>query len=139
MASPHFSQSPQPLLALAFTILDGVCNASSLAAVTLLPLGDLAILKFCSPMFALLIGRFILKENVSIVKVIFALGILGGVIMVVQPPFLFGATTREVLSNEKSRRDDYPYYWCGVAIGISFAILTSTINVIVAKTTRRWN
>ena len=70
-----------------FIVLVGSSIPMGLAGVTLMPLEDLAVLKFSSPLFSIIIGLILLQEKFSPIKVIFALGILGGVIMVVQPPF----------------------------------------------------
>ena len=71
----------------------GVGTIASMAAVTMMPLGDLAVIRFSAPIFSIFIAKVILKESTSVFKYIFAVGIVIGVTLVVRPPFIFSPET----------------------------------------------
>ena len=70
---------------MATSAIGSICT---LAAVTMMPLGDLAVIRFTAPIFSIILAR-LLREKTSMFKYLFALLILVGVTLVVRPPFLF--------------------------------------------------
>ena len=67
-----------------------------------LPLGDSTTILFSSPVIVMILSKFILKEACGIFRVVAAVTLLTGVILVSKPPFIFGAeveTSYDALGN----------------------------------------
>lgn len=56
-----------------------------------MPMADLAVVKYSSPVFALILGRVLLGERIGAVKAAFCVLITAGNLMVVRPPIIFGS------------------------------------------------
>ena len=69
---------------------------------SLLPLGDATTILFSSPVIVMILSKFILKEACGMFRVVAAVTLLTGVILVSKPPFIFGAeveTSYDALGN----------------------------------------
>ena len=55
-----------------------------------LPLGDSTTILFSSPVIVMLLSMFILHERCGIFRMVAATTLLGGVILISKPPFIFG-------------------------------------------------
>eukprot|EP00091_Calanus_sinicus_P004379 TRINITY_DN14652_c0_g1_i1.p1 TRINITY_DN14652_c0_g1~~TRINITY_DN14652_c0_g1_i1.p1 ORF type:complete len:265 (-),score=25.77 TRINITY_DN14652_c0_g1_i1:69-863(-) len=73
--------------------LYGFCVSSAsfsfLAAVPFMPIGDLIVASFTSPVFSVFIDRAILKRPLTWLSVLLCFLIIAGSVLVIQPPFLF--------------------------------------------------
>jgi drug/metabolite transporter (DMT)-like permease len=63
--------------------------------------------------------------QVTLLGVVFVCAIFAGVVLVIQPPFLFGSLKGSV--------EQYPNYFFGVLLAIVFAVLQSVINALADK------
>ena len=55
-----------------------------------LPLGDSTTILFSSPVLVMVLSAFILKEKCGVFRVMAALILVSGVILIAKPPFIFG-------------------------------------------------
>ena len=55
-----------------------------------LPLGDSTTILFSSPVLVMALSVFILKEKCGVFRVVAALILVSGVILIAKPPFIFG-------------------------------------------------
>ena len=55
-----------------------------------LPLGDTTTILFSSPVIVMVLSMFILHERCGIFRMVAATTLLGGVILISKPPFIFG-------------------------------------------------
>ena len=82
-----------------------------------MPIGDALAIVFSCPAFTLVSTFMILGHRHSLWKIIFALIVIIGVVMIVQPPFLFGSKSE---NNENKVDGDR---LLGVLMAITTAIL----------------
>ena len=82
-----------------------------------MPIGDALAIVFSCPAFTLLSTFMILGHRHSLWKIIFALIVIVGVVMIVQPPFLFGSNSDNSENNVGGDR------LFGVLMAITTAIL----------------
>ena len=82
-----------------------------------MPIGDALAIVFSCPAFTLLSTFMILGHRHSLWKIIFALIVIIGVVMIIQPPFLFGSNSDNSENNVHGNR------LFGVLMAITTAIL----------------
>ena len=99
--------------------LQGLINASIIFTCYLaflnMPIGDALAIVFSSPVFTLISTFMILGHRHSLWKVIFALVVIIGVVLIVQPPFLFGSNSEN--TNDGAR-----------LLGVIMAVTTATLG-----------
>lgn len=113
-----------------------------LAAIPLMPIGDLIVISFSSPVFSVFLDRIILKRMMTFLSIGLCFLIVLGDILVVQPPFMF----KEEDSNNNSTDDlletaeDGPsqekhgqYYYVGVGLCFYIAVAGAASNVVGAQ------
>lgn len=106
----------------------------------------------------MIFGILILKNKFRIIEYFMAVGIVIGVVLVVQPPLIFPQGGLDIVactSNaslqingtdlgcqeldrtlhivDKSDKEAYPYYWIGVALAVVVAFLKAITNILLAK------
>jgi len=106
-----------------------------IAAIPMMPIGDLIVLCFTSPVFSLFLDRIIGKRFLTFLSVLLCFLILVGDILVVQPPFIFNGTDPDGEENEARHRGSH--YYLGVALCLYGAIVGSVANVIGAQCNKR--
>jgi drug/metabolite transporter (DMT)-like permease len=134
--------------------LYGFCVSSSsfsfLAAVPFMPIGDLIVVSFTSPVFSVFIDRVILKRPLTWLSVLLCFLIIAGSVFVIQPPFLFDANIpridqsplsslpmplyvhkiiKHVVEDEKRG----PSYFIGVGLCLYVAVSGALANVLATK------
>ena len=57
-----------------------------------LPLGDIAMIRSSSTLFACIHGRIFLKEPIEKINVVNVVIVLAGIVLMVQPPIIFGSS-----------------------------------------------
>ena len=57
-----------------------------------LPLGDIAMIRSSSTLFACIHGRIFLKEPIEKINVVNVVIVLAGIVLMVQPPVIFGSS-----------------------------------------------
>jgi len=79
-----------------FGFLMATLTFACLAAIPLMPIGDLIVLCFTSPAFTVFISRIMIKTRITILNIFLSFTMIVGSILVVQPPFIFGDDTRQM-------------------------------------------
>jgi drug/metabolite transporter (DMT)-like permease len=67
-----------------------------------LPLGDALTIIFTEPLFTVILSFILLRIAVGIFKVLLCFGLLSGMILSVQPPFIFGNTKIMVVNDNNT-------------------------------------
>ena len=87
-----------------FTWLQGICSGVrlllQLACLHYLPLGDALTLIFTEPLWTVVASKLVLGTRIGPWKFFFALLLLTGMFLCIQPPFLFGARPEEESQRE---------------------------------------
>ena len=112
-----------------------------LAAIPFMPIGDLIVICFTSPVFSVFLDRVVLKRSFTILSVCLCLLIVIGDVLVIQPPFIFPAeysehnATHDTQISEESRSVEKhgEHYFLGVALCLYTAAAISVANVVGAK------
>ena len=84
-----------------------------------LPLGDATTIFSSSPVLVMVLSVFILKEKCGVFRVLAAVILVSGVILIAKPPFIFGQTTYDTL---------------GYSLVLS-ACLMSALGIVLTKLT----
>jgi len=113
-----------------------------LAAIPLMPIGDLVVLCYVYPVFSVFLDRIVLKRALTFLSISLCFLIILGDILVVKPPFIFGDEdskneTMESLAVDnipnKSQKKHGEYYYVGVALCLYAAASGAVTNVVGAK------
>ncbi len=120
-ASKLLPQRGFRIWAAAFFIATSGGASLNLAAVQLMPLGDVLVIRFTSIVFTVIFAIFIIKTKPVIGKFVIVAVQVVGTVLVVQPPFIFG----------RGKETDSKYYWLGFAVAIGGAALSGigTYNI----------
>ena len=89
-----------------------------------MPLGDVSIISCSATFFVCISARIFLKEEIDKLNLINILFVIGGLILIVQPPFIF-ATENKIYSE-----DSYAIY-AAIAMVFSAVFIHSTVFVII--------
>ena len=133
------------------------------ACVLYMPIGDALTIVFTEPLWTLILSKFILKIRIGVWKWIFGLLLLLGMILCIQPPFLFPANqhsnsthnaTHEmanytnplkklVVNVQLSLHDGAPEavddeegssnYYIGAVLAVCTAVTGAMANVVIAR------
>ena len=123
----------------AYGVAVSTMSFSCLAAIPLMPIGDIIVICFASPVFSVFLDRIVLKRLLTILSVSLCFLIVLGDVLVVQPPFIFGEedTKNETSSNvkmeEASQKKRGQYYYVGVGLCVYAAAAAAMSNVLGAK------
>ena len=112
-----------------------------LAAIPLMPIGDLIVISFTSPVFSVFLDRIILKRIMTFLSIGLCFLIVLGDILVVQPPFLFKEeSNNNSTDNLLETAEDGPpqekhgqYYYFGVGLCFYAAAAGAAANVVGAQ------
>ena len=78
----------------AVLILQGLCESlmilGAYVSVTLMPIGDASAIIFSSPLPTMIISKFVFGTRLKLYKVCCGILVILGIILVVQPPAMFG-------------------------------------------------
>jgi len=122
-----------------FTISTG--SFACIAAIPYMPIGDLIVLCFTSPVFSVFLDRVVNKRLFTILSVSLCFFIVVGCVLVIQPPFLFPANddiphnkTQPLIAEETRSEGKHGHnYYFGVALCLYTAAAISVANVVCAK------
>ena len=106
-----------------------------------MPLGDALALMFSAPLFTVLLSLIFFQIKIGLLKGWLCLVLLGGVILIVKPPFIF--TMNDTIQGNLTDIDletalndahhaHYGYYYTGVTLALGFAF-TSALTTIITK------
>ena len=114
-----------------------------LAAIPLMPIGDIIVICFASPVFSVFLDRIVLKRLLTILSVSLCFLIVLGDVLVVQPPFIFGEedtrneTSINVDDEEPSQKKHGQYYYVGAGLCVYGAVSHAVTNVFGAKCSQK--
>jgi len=111
-------------------IFQGICGGlmviCSVSSVTFMPLGDAMVLIFTAPLSTMVLAAIFLRHTVRLYRIINALLLITGAILVIQPTFIF-----DHLPNLTPNYHDY-YYYIGAAVALSSAIFDGFVNITIS-------
>jgi len=138
-----------------YGVLISSVNLTALAAIPLMPIGDLIVLCFTSPVFSVIFEFLILRRPLKIYSVILCVLIIVGDVLVVRPSFLFASEdenevidedlnhptlllTNETITNQNDTEPSLTeeelknngHYYIGVGLCLYAAAAVSVANVI---------
>jgi len=128
------------LLILTYGFLHSTVCISCVAALVLMPIGDLIVLCFTTPVFSVFLEAVFLKKPLTILSVFLCFLIVFGDVLVVQPEFIFNSTSSPiqnetiiatVLPDHKE-----PSYFIGVGLCLYAALAMSLANIIQVMVSR---
>ena len=100
------------------------------ACVRYMPIGDALTIVFTEPLWTLVLSKLILKIRIGLWKIGWGFALLLGMILCIQPPFLFPSNSSSEEDEDSKSLDDYYF---GVGLAISTAVAGSMANVAIAK------
>ena len=77
-------------------ICNGFCGIGEAISMTFMPIGDASAIIFSSPLPSMLLSRMFLGDRLGLYKITCGLVLYLGVVLVLQPPFLFDKFSRYV-------------------------------------------
>ena len=99
------------------------------ACVRYMPIGDALTIVFTEPLWTLVLSKLVLKIRVGLWKIGFGISLILGMVLCIQPPFIFPSTTSTEDDSKNSNED----YYFGVGLALSTAVAGSMANVAIAK------
>ena len=109
-----------------------------LAAIPLMPIGDLIVICFASPVFTVFLDRIVITRPLTLLSVSLSFLIVLGDVLVVQPPFIFGEEdTKDETIQEPSQKKHGQYYYVGVGLCVYAALAGAVANVFGAKCNKK--
>jgi len=127
-------------------VLGGLRVFLTFACVGYMPLGDALTLVFTEPLWTILLSKVILKIRIGVWKTLFGLVLVSGVILCVQPPFLFPNDDEPLNNNNNANASatsdsngtsgdklDTDNYFLGAGLAIGAAVTGSLANILIAK------
>ena len=122
---------------------------SFLLAIPYMPIGDLIVLSFMSPVFSVFLDRVVLKRPLTFLAVFLCMIIIVGDVLVVKPPIIFGDRPNDnvedipkqiftyvsllLTKGEDATSEHGNLYYLGVALCVYTAFAGSVTNVAAAK------
>merc|ERR1711993_185689 len=102
----------------------------SFSCLQYLPLGDALTIIFTEPLFTVVLSFILIKASIGFTKIILCIGLLTGMTLSIQPPFLFGPKSE---NNSSDQMQDNENYYVGVTLALSCAIFGSLCNILINK------
>ena len=102
------------------------------ACVRYMPIGDALTIVFTEPLWTLVLSKLFLKIRIGLWKVGWGIALLFGMVLCIQPPFLFPSNISEEDDDDATSNGMENYYF-GVGLAISTAVAGSMANVAIAK------
>ena len=122
---------------------------SFLLAIPYMPIGDLIVLSFMSPVFSVFLDRIVLKRPLTFLAVFLCMIIIVGDVLVVKPPIIFGDGPNDndkdipkqiftyfsllLTKGEDAQSENGNLYYLGVGLCVYTAFASSVTNVAAAK------
>ena len=100
------------------------------ACVRYMPIGDALTIVFTEPLWTLVLSKLILKIRVGLWKIGFGISLILGMVLCIQPPFLFPSKNSSEDDDSQNGMEDYYF---GVGLALSTAVAGSLANVAIAK------
>ena len=100
------------------------------ACVRYMPIGDALTIVFTEPLWTLVLSKLILKIRIGLWKIGWGFALLLGMVLCIQPPFLFPSNSSSEDDEDGKSLEDYYF---GVGLAISTAVAGSMANVAIAK------
>ena len=118
----------------ALIFLQAICSGTIILftyiALLYMPFGDAMTVIFTAPIFSMIFAKFFLKEPCSIYKTFCLISLILGVMLVLQPPFIFGQSNRKTdFGIAKTKRGVEYYYGAGLAFGSAIASALHCVSV----------
>ena len=122
------------LLVILQGLFTGLRILFTFASVLYMPLGDSLTIVFTEPLWTILLSRVILRISISGWKMMFGCLLVSGMVLCVQPPFLFpsdsqvpaGQTTWNDTGRKEIDEDEpngEPHYYLGVLLALGTAVM----------------
>ena len=132
------------LLVILQGLFTGLRILFTFASVLYMPLGDSLTIVFTEPLWTILLSRVILRISISGWKMMFGCLLVCGMVLCVQPPFLFpsdsqvpaGQTSRNDTERKEIDEDEpngEPHYYLGVLLALGTAVMGALTNVCIAR------
>ena len=104
------------------------------ACLQFLPLGDAITIMFIEPLFTVILSFLFLHVSAGLIKILLCFGLLAGMAMSVQPPFLFGPKTIIMVANVTDQIDEEAKaltddYFTGVMMALGCAVLGKNLMI----------
>ena len=104
--SPNRTSNISVKFWIAFQALFGALRLYfNFACLQYLPLGDALTIIFTEPLFTVILSFLLLKTSIGFIKFILCIGLLTGMMLSIQPPFIFNAnngTNNSIVNDFKS-------------------------------------
>ena len=75
------------------------------ACLAYMPLGDALTLVFTEPLWTLLLSKLVLKIRIGVWKMVFGVVLIGGMVLCIQPPFIFSPDPDQSANFTKASED----------------------------------
>ena len=115
----------------------GLLVICSVSCVTFMPLGDAMVLLFSAPVSTMILAAIFLRHTMKLYRIVNAVLLITGSILVIQPTFIFGKWSNLTLnyhdyywSNLTFNYHDY-YYYLGAVIALSAALFDGFVNIAI--------
>jgi len=138
-SGPKSSGLPLYALVVLYGFTVSSMSFACLAAIPLMPIGDLIVISFTSPVFSVFFDRIVLKRTLTVLSICLCLFIVIGDVLVVQPPFIFGEdndlnnTTNSSMMMETESEKQGNMYYLGVGLCVYAAASGALANVVGAR------
>jgi len=128
-------------------LIGGLRILLQFACVLYMPLGDALTIVFTEPLWTILLSRIILSIRISAWKMIFGCLLISGMVLCIQPPFLFTSSssnsslnTSQATDHEDRREavitEKETDYYIGVIFALGTAVTGALANVSIARCER---
>jgi len=137
------------ILVLVQGVFGGAKTLFQFACVLYMPIGDALTIVFTEPLWTLILSKLILKIRIGMWKLFFGLLLIAGMVLCIQPPFLFpvspelplNSTMNETDSNPDALDQDHDLidspsssnYYLGVLMAVCTAMFGALNNVVIAR------
>ena len=91
----------------------------SFSCLQYLPLGDALTIIFTEPLFTIVLSFILLKSSIGFIKIILGIGLLAGMTLSIQPPFLFGPKSKNN-SSDLMQGNNFSIHCVGSNLGRVF-------------------
>jgi len=133
------------LWVIVFSIASGGMTVAAYIGVQMIPVPDFVVLAHTASLFTLILSTFFLKQKLTPLKLCLCLLVVGGVILVVQPTFIFGShllqisknTTNDQKETTVSPMEPEHKKTIGTIISLLCALSAGFMHVSSAKTNGR--
>jgi len=121
--------SGQKMLILLQGAMSSLMVVTAVASVSYMPVPDALCIMFSCPVVTIILSAIVLKDRLSTGKVIAALLLLSGVVLVCKPPFLFNSYSPKARMTDA----DYDLYYVGLILALISCLSGGVNNVVVSK------